>query len=94
MLHGADLDSLHLIPESLTLLVQHPSPRAEHPLPPHRPQSTGQQTSDASYPERPFEQVLRSSELSSELSPELSSELSSSARKGSYGARNVDQADR
>ena len=57
MLQGAANVSLHRSPDCLTLLVQHPSPRAEHPLPPHRPQSTGQQTLDASYPGRPFEHV-------------------------------------
>ena len=48
MLHGADLESLHCTPDFLMLDVQHPSPRFEHPGPPHLPQESGQHVSEAS----------------------------------------------
>ena len=57
MMQGAALVSLQRSPESLTSLVQHPSPRFEHPDPPHLPQLSGQHTSAASYPGSPLEQV-------------------------------------
>lgn len=57
MMHGADPDSLHIVPASFTSLVQHPSPWFEHPAPPHWPQLAGQHTPDASYPARPLEHV-------------------------------------
>lgn len=60
MTQGADLETLHLTLSALTFFVQHssaPPGRPEHPDPPHRPQSAGQQTPEALYPVRPLEHV-------------------------------------
>ncbi len=53
-MHGAAFLTLHMSPESLMSDVQHPSPRPEHPDPPHDPQLTGQHVPLASNPSIPI----------------------------------------